>query len=101
MIELFSIPEWTDFFQPNDVIVRSMDGGVSNPKQAQWMFDLKQWATPRKTSFTGRPLPTARDVSLAVHTNIGAYIEWSAELTMAVMQMGQFVDHDLIATPGE
>ncbi|XP_052812395.1 uncharacterized protein LOC128239967 isoform X2 [Mya arenaria] len=101
MIALFSIPEGTDFFRPNNVIVRSLDGEVSNPKHAQWMFDLKQWATPRKTSLTGRPLPTARDVSLAVHTNIGASTTWSKKLTMAVMQMGQFVDHDLIATPGE
>ncbi|WAR10475.1 hypothetical protein MAR_035551 [Mya arenaria] len=101
MTELFLLPEGTDFFQPNDVIVRSMDGDVSNPKHAQWMFDLKQWATPRKTSLTGRPLPTARDVSLAVHTNIGASTTWSDNLTMAVMQMGQFIDHDLIATPAE
>ncbi|WAR10479.1 hypothetical protein MAR_035555 [Mya arenaria] len=86
MIALFSIPEGTDFFRPNNVIVRSLD---------------EQWATPRKTSLTGRPLPTARDVSLAVHTNIGASTTWSKKLTMAVMQMGQFVDHDLIATPGE
>ncbi|WAR10113.1 hypothetical protein MAR_035189, partial [Mya arenaria] len=101
MIDLFLIPEGTGFFRPNDVIVRSLDGGESNPKHAQWMFDLKQWATPRKTSLTGRPLPTARDVSLAIHTNIGANTIWSDKLTMAVMQMGQFVDHDLIATPGE
>ncbi|WAR26525.1 PXDN-like protein [Mya arenaria] len=86
MIDLYSIPQGTTAFRPNDVIVRSMD---------------VQWGTPRKTSLAGRSLPTARDVSLAVHTNIGASTTWSDTLTMAVMQMGQFVDHDLIATPVE
>ncbi|XP_052782156.1 uncharacterized protein LOC128218518 [Mya arenaria] len=101
MIDLYSIPQGTTAFRPNDVIVRSMDGDASNPKHAQWILDLMQWGTPRKTSLAGRSLPTARDVSLAVHTNIGASTTWSDTLTMAVMQMGQFVDHDLIATPVE
>mgnify|MGYP002153744041 CR=1 FL=1 len=56
---------------------------------------------PRKTAVSGRPLPTGRDVSLTVHSNINQPVLWSDTLTMAVMQMGQFVDHDGILGPLE
>lgn len=62
---------------------------------------LDQPGEPRKTSFSGNPLPTARDVSLTVHSNINRPTLWSPTLTMAVMQMGQFIDHDVILTPVE
>jgi len=62
---------------------------------------IAQPGQPRSLSLSGRNLPTARDVSLTVHSNIGQEITWSPSLSMAVMQFGQFVDHDVILTPVE
>lgn len=60
-----------------------------------------QWNVPRKTSVSGRQLPTPRDISLTVHTKIGQPTVYNPTLTMAMMQMGQFLDHDVIITPLE
>jgi len=56
---------------------------------------------PRATSLSGRPLPTARDVSLAVHTSINRDLTPSRDNTMAMVQFGQFLDHDIVLTPEE
>ena len=55
---------------------------------------------PRKTSISGAPLRSARDISLAVHCRIGS-TKWSKHLSLMTFQTGQHVDHDVIGTPAE
>ncbi|KAK7473973.1 hypothetical protein BaRGS_00034802, partial [Batillaria attramentaria] len=52
---------------------------------------------PRKFSTVNpaNPLPSPRDVSRAVHPDITA----TSQLTIMMMQWGQFIDHELVSTP--
>ena len=78
---------------------------LSNPdstiNQCLCFPPIVQFTVPRMSSLSGSKLPSARDVSLGVHTNVGGSTLFSPHLSMAVMQMGQFIDHDIIATPIE
>lgn len=51
---------------------------------------------PRTSVVGGQPLPSARRVSLATTETSNAL---DSEHTVLVMQMGQFIDHDLTHTP--
>ena len=54
---------------------------------------------PRATSSRdGSPLPNVRQISNAVHAGTGK-ARSSKFLTLHTFQFGQFLDHDLIATP--
>ena len=64
-------------------------------------FYTAQPNRPRATSLSGRPLPTSRDVSLAVHTCLNITLSPSRDNTMAMVQFGQFLDHDIVLTPEE
>ena len=52
--------------------------------------------SPRSRSITGKPLPSARLVSVNIHNDVSApHVRYS----LMMMQWGQFVDHDLTHTP--
>ena len=53
---------------------------------------------PRSRSVTGATLPHVRTVSNVVHAAAGRQRR-SQTLTLQAFQMGQFLDHDIIATP--
>lgn len=53
-------------------------------------------SAPRQTSVTGVPLPSARLISATVHPDIS---NLHNRYTLMVMQVAQFVDHDLTFTP--
>ncbi|XP_076030398.1 salivary peroxidase/catechol oxidase-like [Oratosquilla oratoria] len=53
----------------------------------------------RLTGTSGNRLPNARDVSLSLHTSSGN--ERESQISLFVMQWGQFLDHDLIHIPEE
>ncbi|OQR68018.1 hypothetical protein BIW11_13171, partial [Tropilaelaps mercedesae] len=50
----------------------------------------------RQTSVTGAPLPPSRVVSAAVHSDLSVPHQ---KYTQMLMQMGQFMDHDVAHTP--
>ena len=53
--------------------------------------------SPRKFSVLGSnvPLPSARVISRTVHPDVIS----STDLTILVMQWGQFMDHEMVSTP--
>jgi len=40
IMPLFTIPEGSEFFVIDDVIIESLWGTGQNPRHAQWLFDL-------------------------------------------------------------
>jgi len=56
--------------------------------------------TPRANGVGNSPLPNPRTVSNIVHDSVrGSDEVRSDDLTLHAFQMGQFLDHDVIATP--
>lgn len=53
-------------------------------------------SSARQTSVTGAPLPPSRVVSAAVHSDLSVPHQ---KYTQMLMQMGQFMDHDVAHTP--
>lgn len=53
-------------------------------------------STPRVTSVTGVPLPSPRLISSTAHPDIS---HLHNRYTLMVMQLAQFIDHDLTFTP--
>ncbi|KAM7295225.1 uncharacterized protein ISCGN_024730 [Ixodes scapularis] len=53
-------------------------------------------SAPRSRSVTGSPLPSPRLVSFAVHGDLSHPHQ---RYTMMLMQLGQFIDHDIAHTP--
>ena len=54
-------------------------------------------SSPRSTSLSGQPLKSAREISQALTITSDA-LEFQ-DLTLMVMQWGQFLDHDITLTP--
>nr|CAD7574737.1 unnamed protein product [Timema californicum] len=86
---------------------RSLDGSCNNPSHYSWGKAFTGYRRvifphygdgvqePRKP-VQGRALPSARKVSTSMTQN-GSTAH--SEMTLAVMQWGQFVEHDLVHTP--
>jgi hypothetical protein len=53
---------------------------------------------PRTLGLSGEELPSARVISNELHKADGLAPR-NDKLTMMVMQWGQFLDHDVVATP--
>ncbi|XP_042900763.1 uncharacterized protein [Parasteatoda tepidariorum] len=87
---------------------RSASGWCNNIQNPQWGKSLVTFqrllppryhdgiSAPRSVGASGRDLPSPRLVSTIVHYAIAAP---HARYTLALMQWGQFVDHDLTLTP--
>ena len=54
--------------------------------------------SPRKNGVLGKPLPSARVVSNKIHRPSGR-TSFDPHLTVMHMSFGQFLDHDIVATP--
>lgn len=52
---------------------------------------------PRSVSVTGKPLPNPRKISTIVHGSLQSPKDFKH--TLALMQWGQFLDHDITLTP--
>jgi len=80
----FTFPDFGAALQPlRRLLPARYADGVSQPRT--------------KSSASGIALPSARDVSLALHQERDILSD--SERSHAVMQWGQFIDHDLDATP--
>ncbi|XP_035230877.1 uncharacterized protein LOC118202791, partial [Stegodyphus dumicola] len=87
---------------------RSPSGWCNNVQNPHWGKSLVTFqrllpprygdgiSSPRSTGVSGRPLPSARLVSYVVHYNTEAP---HGRYSLALMQWGQFLDHDLTLTP--
>ena len=56
-------------------------------------------SNPRSESVLGGALPNPRTVSNGVHAAPGGPEVRATDITLHAFQMGQFLDHDVIATP--
>ncbi|KAK4304133.1 hypothetical protein Pmani_023906 [Petrolisthes manimaculis] len=85
---------------------RTMDGTCNNPEQAEWGAAFRPFARflppdysdgieRLRESVMGGPLPNPRRISDTVHRSLNRP---SYQITMMVMQWGQFLDHDITAT---
>ncbi|XP_069178968.1 chorion peroxidase [Procambarus clarkii] len=93
--------------QEKDRIYRTIDGSCNNLDHPMWgqartgfqRLSLPHYSDglsrPRR-SVTGGELPSARLVSTSI---VGDQDRPSPDLTLSVMQWGQFIDHDLTHTP--
>jgi len=80
----FTFPDFGAALQPlRRLLPARYADGVSQPRT--------------KSSRSGIALPSAREVSLALHQEID--LSPDSDRSHAVMQWGQFIDHDLDATP--
>ena len=72
---------------------------VNTIQSINHFFPTEQINKPRVSSLhTGESLPSALDVALELLTEKGE-TKWSNDVTLMTFQWGQFLDHDLIATP--
>ncbi|OAD55747.1 Chorion peroxidase [Eufriesea mexicana] len=85
---------------------RTSDGSCNNLQNLWWgsaMSPMQRFLLPvyddgiqsARKSVTGRPLPSARQVTTVIHEDRDVPLE---SVTHMLMQWGQFVDHDLTAT---
>ena len=63
-----------------------------------WEFIFTVFEAPRLHGVSGLPLPSARKVSNHVHRGVGPDI-LQQDVTLFLMQWGQFTDHDIVLTP--
>ncbi|XP_071518340.1 salivary peroxidase/catechol oxidase-like [Panulirus ornatus] len=86
---------------------RTIDGSCNNLQKTMWgqaRTPFQRISPPQysdglmrpRVSQSGRPLPSARLVSISTVTDVD---NPSSDLTLGVMQWGQFIDHDLAHTP--
>ncbi|KAG7204449.1 hypothetical protein KM043_004884 [Ampulex compressa] len=87
---------------------RSIDGTCNNVENPSWGSAMTGYSRilfpqyfdgiqePRHIGRTRKPLPSARLVSSALSTSND---QWDVARTLAVMQWGQFISHDLAHTP--
>ncbi|XP_020294336.1 uncharacterized protein LOC109859976 isoform X2 [Pseudomyrmex gracilis] len=91
---------------PASLRYRTSDGSCNNLQHLWWgsaMSTMQRFLSPEyddgvqsiRRSITGRPLPSAREVTNLVHEDKDVPL---ASVTHMLMQWGQFVDHDLTAT---
>ncbi|XP_042211663.1 peroxidase-like [Homarus americanus] len=93
--------------EEKDRFYRTIDGSCNNLQNPRWgqarttfqRLRPPQYSdglsSPRK-SVTGRELPSARLVSVSTVTDVN---NPNPDLTLSLMQWGQFIDHDLTHTP--
>ncbi|XP_068084341.1 thyroid peroxidase [Anabrus simplex] len=91
---------------PSSTQYRTPDGRCNNPAHPWWgasMMPLHRFLPPHyrdglervRESVSGGPLPSARAVSTAIHSNRDIDL---TTITHMVMQWGQFLDHDLTSS---
>ena len=59
---------------------------------------ITDYDSPRQYGVSGRLLPNPRLVSNLVHRGIGPEV-LQLDVTLFLMQWGQFTDHDVVLTP--
>ncbi|XP_069947342.1 peroxidase isoform X1 [Cherax quadricarinatus] len=93
--------------QKRDIYYRRIDGAcnnLENPILGQARTTFQRLLPPQysdglsrpRMSRTGANLPSARLVSTSISTDMDRP---NLEFTLSIMQMGQFIDHDLTHTP--
>ncbi|XP_034310733.2 eosinophil peroxidase [Magallana gigas] len=97
--------------QARDSAYRSVDGSCNNLNNPHWgaavtpqpRYQPAQYDdgvnSPRTTATDGSPLPSPRLISNNLFRAPGDCTETDHARTLMVMAWGQFIDHDIVATP--
>ncbi|XP_078321657.1 salivary peroxidase/catechol oxidase-like isoform X2 [Crassostrea virginica] len=104
-------PESINCDQERNSPYRSVDGSCNNINHPDWgaaitpqpRYQPAQYDdafnSPRATGRDGNPLPSTREISNTLFRAPGDCTETDHARTLMVMAWGQFIDHDLVATP--